>query len=76
MNILHEVMASDNIWCVPTSTLGWHADVALMTGCEAHPTMYRIGLKLRSEYPSGNSAWLRAKVLDNRVKYTSTENMY
>ena len=37
--------------------LGWHAAVALMTGCEAHPTMYRTGengeADTHPEIPSG-----------------------
>ena len=41
-------------WCTPTSPLGWHAAVALMTGCEAHPTMYRTGSPLvRAEATPG-----------------------
>jgi hypothetical protein len=30
---------------VSTGTLGWHAAFALMKGCEARPTLYRIGRK-------------------------------
>jgi len=38
---------------VPAGILGWHATVALMTGCEAHLTMYRIGWKSWDGNPSG-----------------------
>ena len=32
-------------WRIPASLLGGRATVALMTGCEATPTMYRIGFE-------------------------------
>jgi len=41
-------------WRVPASILGRRATVALMTGCEALLTMYRIGRKPWGGLPSGN----------------------
>ena len=47
---------------VPAGILGRRATVALMTGCEALLTMYRIGKKPRGGLPSGNPARLRARM--------------
>jgi len=49
---------TEDTWRIPASTLGWHAAVALMTGCGAQPTMYRIGSEIASDWtppevPSG-----------------------
>jgi hypothetical protein len=44
----------DYTWRVPASTPGWHAAVALMTGCEAHPTMYRKGEGREADTRSGS----------------------
>ena len=41
---------TEDTWRVPASTLGWHAAVALMTGCGAQPTMYRIGFETVSDW--------------------------
>jgi hypothetical protein len=49
-------------WRIPASLLGGRAAVALMTGCEAPPTMYRIGFEWRQENPSGNFIRLRARI--------------
>ena len=46
----------------PPITLGERATVAQMTGCEASPTMYRIGFEWRQENPSGNPIRLRDRV--------------
>ena len=40
---------TEDTWRIPASTLGWHAAVALMTGFEAQPTMYRIGFEIVSD---------------------------
>ena len=40
----------EDTWRIPASTLGWHAAVALMTGCGAQPTMYRIGSEIVSDW--------------------------
>ena len=48
-----------NIPGVSPPVLGEHAAVALMTGCEALPTMYRIGFEWRQENPSGNPIRLK-----------------
>ena len=40
---------TEDTWRIPASTLGWHAAVALMTGCGAQPTMYRIGSEIASD---------------------------
>ena len=40
---------TEDTWRIPASTLGWHAAVALMTGCGAQPTMYRIGSEIVSD---------------------------
>ena len=48
--------------CVPAGILWRRATVALMTGCEALLTMYRIGKKSRGGLPSGNPARLRDRV--------------
>ena len=47
---------------VPAGILRRRATVALMTGCEALLTMYRIGKKPRGGFPSGNPARLRARM--------------
>ena len=49
-------------WCISTSLLRERATVALMTGCEASRTMYRIGFEWRQEDPSGNPIRLRARI--------------
>jgi len=41
-------------WHIPASTPERHAAVALMTGCEALSTMYRIGWISWEWSPSGN----------------------
>ncbi|MBT4088471.1 MAG: hypothetical protein HOE30_08270 [Deltaproteobacteria bacterium] len=48
--------------CISTGPLGEHATVAMMTGCEASLTMYRIGFEWRQENLSGNPIRLRARV--------------
>ena len=50
-----------NTWHVPASSLRERATVALMTGCEASRTKYRIGSEWRQEDPSGSSIRLRAR---------------
>ena len=41
---------TEDTWRIPASTLGWHAAVALMTGCGAQLTMYRIGSEIVSDW--------------------------
>jgi len=54
--------------CIPTGPLGEHATVALMTGCEASLTMYRIGFEWRQENPSGNLVRYKGLGSGNRVR--------
>ena len=48
-------------WHVPASSLRERATVALMTGCGASRTKYRIGSEWRQDDPSGSSIRLRAR---------------
>jgi|GEM_PF-4279887 hypothetical protein len=48
-------------WYVHASSLRERAAVALMTGCGASRTTYRIGSEWRQEDPSGSSFRLRAR---------------